>query len=509
MIERLYIKKLVTFDEVELEFDSGLVVLSGPSGAGKSVLISAILSSFGYSPPTVAKICEVGIIRPKNLELDTYHLEELITIKSLKKDKLRYFVDGQNISKKTLNELFSPFVKYLSVRDKGGFDSFTLINIIDTQLSNRDKNFRLLQKEYKKRYTNYKEKLDELNKIINDETRLLELVDYAKYEIEKISSINPQIGEEKSLLKVKQQLSRLDKIKDALVKAEEIFTLEESVEEVYRLLDRDSSAFSDTMNQLRADFEETENLADELKEVDVEEVLNRLSDLTTLNKRYGSIEEALAYKKLKEEELTRYQNIEQDKSALISFLDMEYAELNIIASQISSLRQEESKILEVSLEEYLISLKLPKVIFQFLPKELDFMGIDEIDVLLGNSTIATLSGGEFNRVRLALMATTIDTNETKQGVLILDEIDANVSGDESIAIANMIQKLSSVYQVFAISHQSHLSSKATQHILVTKIGDSSKAIILDESQRVSEIARIIAGENPTNEAMEFAKRLRG
>lgn len=499
----------MTFDEVELEFDSGLVVLSGPSGAGKSVLISAILSSFGYSPPTVAKICEVGIIRPKNLELDTYHLEELITIKSLKKDKLRYFVDGQNISKKTLNELFSPFVKYLSVRDKGGFDSFTLINIIDTQLSNRDKNFRLLQKEYKKRYTNYKEKLDELNKIINDETRLLELVDYAKYEIEKISSINPQIGEEKSLLKVKQQLSRLDKIKDALVKAEEIFTLEESVEEVYRLLDRDSSAFSDTMNQLRADFEETENLADELKEVDVEEVLNRLSDLTTLNKRYGSIEEALAYKKLKEEELTRYQNIEQDKSALISFLDMEYAELNIIASQISSLRQEESKILEVSLEEYLISLKLPKVIFQFLPKELDFMGIDEIDVLLGNSTIATLSGGEFNRVRLALMATTIDTNETKQGVLILDEIDANVSGDESIAIANMIQKLSSVYQVFAISHQSHLSSKATQHILVTKIGDSSKAIILDESQRVSEIARIIAGENPTNEAMEFAKRLRG
>ena len=147
--------------------------------------------------------------------------------------------------------------------------------------------------------------------------------------------------------------------------------------------------------------------------------------------------------------------------------------------------------------------------FQFLPKELDFMGIDDIDVLLGNSTIATLSGGEFNRVRLALMATTIDTNRSKQGVLILDEIDANVSGDESIAIANMIQKLSSVYQVFAISHQAHLSSKATQHILVTKVGDSSKAIVLDETQRVSEIARIIAGENPTTEAMEFARKLRG
>jgi len=509
LIERLYLKELVTFDEVELEFSDGLVVLSGPSGAGKSVLISTILSSFGYSPPSVAKICEVGLSKPKNLEVDTYHLEEFITIKSLKKDKLRYFVDGQNISKKTLHSIFTPFVKYLSVRDKGGFDSLMLINMIDTQLHQKNENFRELQKEYQKRFLNYKEKLDELNKIKDDEARLLELVDYAKYEIEKISSINPQIGEEQSLLTIKQQLSRLDKIKDALVKAEKIFTLEESVEEVYRLLDRDSSAFSDTMNQLRADFEETENLADELKEVDVEEVLNRLSDLATLQKRYGSIEEALEYKALKVQELERYENIEQDKSILISFLDREYSELKLLASKISTLRADESKVLEDSLEDYLTSLKLPRVTFQFLPKELDFSGIDEIDVLLGSSTISTLSGGEFNRVRLALMATTIDTQRAKQGVLILDEIDANVSGDESIAIANMIQKLSSVYQVFAISHQSHLASKANQHILITKIEDSSKAIVLDETQRVSEIARIIAGENPNNEAMEFARKLRG
>ncbi len=508
MIERLYLKELVTFDEVELEFDDGLVVLTGPSGAGKSVLISAILSSFGYVTPSVATICEVGVNKPKKLEIDTFLLEELITLKSIKKDKLRYFIDGQNISKKTLHTIFSPFVKYLSVRDKGGFDSLTLIEMIDLQLSSKNKSFRKLQKEYRKRYANYKEKLNELNKIQDDEARLMELVDYAKYEIDKISSINPQIGEEVSLLTIKQQLSRLDKIKDALTKAEEIFTLEDSVEEVYRLLDRDSSAFSDTMNLLRADFEETEILADELKEVDVEEVLNRLSDLTTLNKRYGSIEEALEYKLLKEQELERYQNIEQDKSMLISFLDMEYRELTIVASQISSLREEESKILEISLEGYLTSLKLPKLVFKFIPKELDFSGIDEVDVLLGNSTITTLSGGEFNRVRLALMATTIDRDSTKQGVLILDEIDANVSGDESIAIANMIQKLSSVYQVFAISHQSHLSSKATQHILVTKVGESSRAIVLDNSQRVSEIARIIAGDNPTNEAIEFARKLR-
>jgi DNA repair protein RecN (Recombination protein N) len=128
--------------------------------------------------------------------------------------------------------------------------------------------------------------------------------------------------------------------------------------------------------------------------------------------------------------------------------------------------------------------------------------------MLGASRTATLSGGEFNRVRLALMATTIPADKRKQGVLILDEIDANVSGDESIAIAEMIQKLSSVYQVFAISHQPHLSAKAGQHIVVSKAGEKSKVEVLNDVTRVSEIARIIAGENPTDEALEFAKKLR-
>jgi DNA repair protein RecN (Recombination protein N) len=105
------------------------------------------------------------------------------------------------------------------------------------------------------------------------------------------------------------------------------------------------------------------------------------------------------------------------------------------------------------------------------------------------------------------MASTISEKQG-QGVLILDEIDANVSGDESIAIAQMIQKLSSVYQVFAISHQPHLASQAEQHIVVMKENSKSEVIVLSQEGRIAEISRIIAGENPTDEAIEFAKKLR-
>ncbi len=508
MIERLYLRDLVTFDEVELEFSNGLVVLTGPSGAGKSVLMSAILSSFGYSTQGAAALCELNLQKPDGMESDTYELENEMTVKTLKKEKLRYLIDGQNISKKVLGEMFSPYIKYLSVRDKGGFESDTLLDMLDRQLLAKDKTFKKLLKEYTKRYQNYKQKEAQLSKIKEDEAKLTELIEYAKYEVEKIVSINPQIGEEEDLLKVKQQLSRIDKIKDALAGAMEIFTLESSVEEVYRLLDKDASLFTDMMNQLRADFEETENLADELEEVDVEQVLDRLGDLTTLKNRYGSIEEAIAYRVAKEKELAGYQNIEQDKSMLESFLALEFSELQIIASKLSQARLREAKVLEKSLEGYLKTLKLPALTFDFSSVPLSRRGIDSTEVMLGSSKTATLSGGEFNRVRLALMTITIPSDHTKQGVLILDEIDANVSGDESIAIAQMIQTLSKVYQVFAISHQPHLSAKAQQHVVVTKVGEKSKVEVLNDEGRVSEIARIIAGENPTAEALEFAKKLR-
>jgi len=507
LIARLYFRELVTFDEVELEFKKGLIVFTGPSGAGKSVLMSAILSSFGYVAQGNAKVCEVNLSKPKNLKSEHYDLKDELTLKTLKREKLRYLIDGQHISKKALNEMFHPYVQYLSVRDKSGFESEKLLLMLDTSLQNHNKTFKRLQKEYTKRYANYRLKIEELAKIREAEDKLAELIEFTKYEIEKIEKINPKIGEDEALMQVKKQLSRIDKIKASMQTAMAIFSAESAVEEVYRLLEKDASVFTDAMNQVRADFEETEHLTTELEEMNVEEILDRLSDITALQQRYGSIEEALDYKVLKQKELEGYENIAQDKSMLENFLNMEYLELSTLAREISRQRKTEAIRLEKVLEGYLKSLKLPSLSFVFEMEKLDARGCDKLDVMVGSATANRLSGGEFNRVRLALMAATMQ-NRTGQGVVILDEIDANVSGDESIAIAQMISKLSTVYQVFAISHQPHLSAQANQHILVTKDAHKSQVIELSEEGRIHEISRIIAGENPTKEAMDFARKLR-
>ncbi len=505
MINRVYIKNLISFNEVELELEKGLVVLSGPSGAGKSLFMNSILSTFGYGTAE-ASLCEVLVDRPKSLVNENFELEDEITLKSLKREKVRYSIDGQNISKKVLNSMFSPYVQFLSVRDKSGFDSKALLKLIDNELLAKDKSFKKLFKEYSKRYANYKIKLEQLKKIKEDEAKLAELIEFTSFEIDKIETVNPVIGEDEELLIVKQQLSRIDKINDAVEFANGIFAFEESVSELYRLLEKDDSIFSEMMNQLRADFEEIELLSEELAEVDIEGVLDRLEKISSLKNRYGSIEEALEYADLKKKELQGYQNIEQDKSMLESFLSMEFMELSTLAGQISFARKNRAKELEKPLKKYLAELKLPELKFVFTTEAFNISGQDVIEVNLNGSKASTLSGGEFNRVRLALMVVAL-SGVKESGVLILDEIDANVSGDESIAIANMIAKLSSVYQIFAISHQAHLASKATQHLLVSKIKDKSSVTLLNQKGRVSEIARIIGGEKPNEEALQFAEKI--
>ena len=506
MVERLYVKSLLGFEQVELEFDSGLVVMSGPSGAGKSVLMGSILAGFGLTDG-LAQMSEMELVRPASLQSDQYMIEETPVIKLIKKNAVRCYLDGQSIPRRGLKELFAPFVRYLSVRDRGGFESERLIELIDHALSAGEGDFASVKETYQNRYHVYQEKIAQLERIRQSEQALAERIEFTTFEIDKIRAIDPRADELEHLMATKRQLSRLDKIQEALERAEGIFAAEGAVEELYGLLERDGSIFSDAMNQLRADMEGAEQLAEELAETDVEEVLDRLEHLNGLIKRHGSIAETLVYLAAKEEELASYTHIEEDKSALEAFIAKEEAALRVLSGEITRHRTAQSTHLADKMADYLTALKLPAVSFVFSKTALGETGADQINLDLAGSATATLSGGEHNRLRLALMATALSGAPGAQGVVILDEIDANVSGDESIAIAQMIAELSQSYQVFAISHQPHLAAKAAQHILIAREGNVSQAIALDDAGRVREIARIVGGEEADDEAVAFARKL--
>ena len=505
MINRVFAKELIGFSEVDLEFSNGLNVITGPSGAGKSVLIGSILANFGLSNQE-AKLCEVEIDKPKNLHCVAYELEDEVVIKSLKKDRVRYFIDGQNISKKALKELFKNYIFYISVRDKSGFESERLIDLIDTFIKNKEPKYGTFLNEYATLFSEYESKKEKLSDIEQKIKEQNERVEFLKYEIEKIESINPKEGEYDELLLVKKRLSKLDKINEIANRVEAIFEYEDSVYELFEMLEKDSSFFSEAMNQLRSDLDDINSLSEDLSEINIEEVLDRLEQISSLIKRFGSVQEALEYLNRAKEELQSFEHINEDVSRLKEEIKKLENALLKKAEEISNKRKSAAKEIEKELEAILKELKLPKANFVFGQRELYSLGVDELSLELENTKIENLSGGEFNRVRLALL-TVAASGSRGEGAIILDEIDANVSGDESIAIANMISKLSKSYQIFAISHQPHLSSKANMHILISKDSSGSFAKVLENEDRVKEIARIVGGENYNKEALEFAKGL--
>jgi DNA repair protein RecN (Recombination protein N) len=505
MLRRLYLKNLIFFDEVELEFVDGLIVFSGPSGAGKSLLMHSILANFGIKN-SEARICEIELDKPKDLNLEEFELDSILTLKSIRRERVRFYLNNQNISKKRLKEMFKPYIHYLSVQDERGFKSQKLLKIIDLFITQRDNSYLKKLENYKKRFEIYSKKRQKLKKIEEDEKRILELIEFTKFEIEKIESINPQVKEYEELLRIKHRLSKIDKIQEALKRASAIFELEDDVNEIFNLSEKDGNYFNETMNQLRVDFEEIEELTLELSDINIEEVLERLEKISALINRYGSIQEALKYKEKKQKELEKLENLNNNKEELKEFIKFESKKLLELAKEISFERKKEALNVAKKLNSYLKKLKLPETNFVFKNKEIYEEGIDEVDLKLEKSSILTLSGGEFNRLRLALMSLEAKLQTKQNGIIFLDEIDANVSGDESIAIAQMVEELSKKFQVFAVSHQPHLSSKAKMQVLVSKQDGISKVKILNSKERVKEIARMIGGEE-NKEAVAFAEKL--
>lgn len=507
MVSRFFLQDLLSFKEVELELKEGLVVFTGPSGAGKSLLMGSILSLFGFKD-AMAKIAELSILNSP-IENYSYGVEKSdeIVIKEIKKDKTRYFLNNQTISKRNLQDFSSMVVKYLHLKDLSDFESDNLIKNLDTIIKKSDSNYIEFLSSFEDKFNHYQEIKKRLQKILDDEKRLSELKEFAKFEIEKISSINPKEEEYEELNEVKQKLSKKDKVEELLEKAKPIFNYTYAVSQVLDILEVDSSFFDDAINELNSVFEGFNDSLFELEDIDIEEVLDRIEKLSSLQKRFGSIKEALLYKESKVSELKGYENISFEKSSLEKEIETLLLELEDMAKVINLKRVEASNILKKRVNYYLEFLYLSNADFVIKRKELGFSGYDSVEIILDGVSLDTISSGEFNRLRLALLTSISEFEIDSKGVLFLDEIDANLSGKESDAIAKVLNSLSKSYQIFAISHQPQLSATANQHFLVDKKDGVSIVKELNEDEKIEEISRMISGEVITKEAKEFAKNL--
>jgi DNA repair protein RecN (Recombination protein N) len=506
MIERFYLKDYLSFKEIELNPTSGLVVFTGPSGSGKSILMKSILSSLGIDSCEAA-LCESSV----TWELDATEMgienDDINIFKHIKKEKSRYFINNQSVSKKAISGLSSNYLRHLSLKDFSDFENENLISIIDNRIQNKTTNINNIKDNYKKTFLEHKEVKIELDKIEEEERKIVELKEFAAFEISKIQDIDPKISEDEELIEIKKELSRKEKVMEIISSANAIFESEHLVSSALDALDADSSFFDDTMNELRALFDSAETRFNELEEIDIEEVLNRIEELSSLKRRYGSIEEALAYKEQKILELAKYENIEITKDELVKKETKLRKEVQEYAEMLSKLRVEELSSFSNDLNSYLKELYLRDAQVSLQEMELSTYGKDEILINLNNTELQKVSTGEFNRLRLAILALKSEFMSQNGGILMLDEIDANLSGEESMSVARVLRQLSKHFQIFVISHQPQLTSMGEQHFLIHKDDGNSMVKELNFEDRVNEIARIISGDSVSNEAKVFAKEL--
>ena len=506
MIERFYLKDYLSFKESELELKSGLIVFTGPSGSGKSILMESILSSVGGAGCDAA-VCESSVTWEIDEDECGIENDEINVFKHIKKEKSRYFINNQSLSRKAIFAVAAKYLRHLSLKDFSDFENENLLDILDTRIEAKSCGIMALKEKYREIFTQYHWTEHELQVIEDEERKIVELKEFAAFEIKKIEDVNPVVGEDEELLVIKKELSRKEKVLESIGGATEIFNYEHLVSSALESLDVDSSFFDDAMNELRAVFDGAEERFNALEEVDVEEVLNRIEELSGLKRRYGSIEEALEYKEQKKIELTKYENIEIEKHDLQQKYEQLSKEVALLAEEMHALREAELVSFEADLNAYLKSLYLREAKVTMQKVAYTKTGQNTISIELNGTKLDKISTGEFNRLRLAVLALKSEFMSKNGGVLMLDEIDANLSGEESMSVAKVLKQLSKHFQIFVISHQPQLTSMGDQHFLVYKDGNISKTKELNLQERIDEIARIISGENISNEAKKFAKEL--
>lgn len=507
MISRVYFEDFLSFEKVDLEFEKGLMVFTGPSGAGKSILMEAFLSLFAYKEAK-AKIGEI-VIENQNVENENFMIEQGddIVLKAVKKDKVRYFINNQTVSKRNLLEFSQSLVKFLHLKDTSDFQSANLIAFLDTLAMTQDTNFTQIKETFDSCFAQFKAIEKKLLKIQNDEKQLEELKEFASFEINKIAAIDPKIEEYEELNSLKRNLSKKDKIQDAISSASAIFAHTHNVSQALELLEVDSGFFDEAMNEVNNQFEKFNDSLNELEEIDIEYVLDRIEKLSSLQKKFGSIQAALEYKQQKEQELASYENISFEKVQLQKEFKQLQEMINHSCEQLTIKRKEAAKELTKRINHYLEQLYLNHATIKLISTPLDNTGKDGVNFELNGVNLQTISSGEFNRLRLALLTVMSEIQIASNGILFLDEIDANLSGKESSAIAKVLSQLAQSYQIFAISHQPQLTASATGHFLVDKHNGVSTVKKLTQEGRTTEIARMISGENITQEAKDFASNL--
>ena len=532
MLGQLHIKNIGIIEDLTIDFEEALNIITGETGAGKSLVIDSIEAITGGR--TSKELIRTG---EDTAYIEAYFFtpsEEYILSREIHLNgKNICKVNGQMVTVGELKKVGASLIDLHGQHDNQQLlDETTHIQLLDA--FSKAKLQDVLTK-YTTKLEEYKSIVAQISQNYGDEQERARKIDLLNFQINEILSASLKIGEDEDLYAKRKIMQNSEKIANSLNTSHELLSekILDDISEVTKSLNAITSIdekFATVLAQINDAYynlqDSVDTIADLAMEVDFDEesqsyIEERLDTITSLKRKYGSsIEEVLAYldKTIKEKEFLEnseeiIQKLTQKKLSLEN-------DLNSLADNISAIRKEQSTKIEKKVNSELQDLEMKKayIKFQFETSK-DFLenGKDIIQILICTNVGDELkplskiaSGGELSRVMLAIK--TVLGEYDKVPTMIFDEIDTGISGEAGKAVAEKLKIISKTHQVLCVTHLPSIAVCGDINFSIIKQvkNNKTKTIVmrLDEEEVIQEVARIIAGKDITESIISHVKEQR-
>lgn len=563
MLSLLHIKNVALIDELRVEFDHGLNLLTGETGSGKSIIVDSLgLLIGGRGLTELIKQGEEqavieGLFVIKNnpdlsealheagFEMDETDSHELIIRRELSASgRNRVFINNQLATQAFLKRIGHYLVDIHGQGEQQTlFEPSTHLEILDEYAALNDS-----REELKELYATWESIEKELRELRVDEDQKLQLADILRFQIEEISRARLVVDEDKQLEEERRRLNNVEKLSTlsdesfALIyedetsiisllgqasrKVEELAEYESEFENYKEGLSSAKAVLEDLSLTLRGFRDDLEFSPERLEEIE-----NRLIEISRLKRKYGgAIESALEHLAQSEEKLNNIEDADTREAELQQQSAKARERYLRLAEKIHKARVKAAAKFEKEIEEELKAVALERARFEVrvnAPSEKDLedantnshftaRGFDRVEFYFSANVgeqvrplSKVASGGEASRLMLVLK--TITTPSEFPRTAVFDEIDTGIGGRVSEAVGRKLKMLSDNHQVLCVTHQPQIASLADNHYLVQKEMTEGETKVnlrkLDKRSRVEEIARMLTGERITETARKHAKEL--
>ena len=563
MLTLLQISNIALIDDLQVEFERGLNLLTGETGSGKSIIVDALGVLIGgrfasdvvkagekrafieglFSVERNAELEE--LLQAAGIELDgDAERNEIIIRREMNAGRSKIFINNQLATLALLRDLH-PFL--VDIHGQGEqqtlFNPDTHLQLLDAYANNPN-----LKQEVASRYKRWLAIKRELDTLRQDEAKKFQLIDILRFQIEELERAHLEAGEDERLEEERRRLNNVEKLTALSAEAYGL-TYEDDDSALSRIVqatrrieelseyDGNFRTYLEGLQNARAVLEDlsytlrdfTEGL--EFSPERLAEVESRLAELSRLKRKYGgTIESALEHLTTSEERLKNIEHADERERELQNELAAVQSEYLQAARQLHRQRIKAAKDFEKNVVRNLVEVAMENARFEVrisTPSDEELQsdssgrnfsaqGIDRVEFYFSANIgedvrplARVASGGEASRLMLVLK-TVAGASEFPR-TIVFDEVDTGIGGRVSEAVGAKLKRLSASNQVLCVTHQPQIARFADAHLLVRKEVKANRTTVnlerLNKQGRIEELARMIAGSEITDAARRHAKEM--